>query len=67
LAWKAGVAAELIGYPAGSMGEQLYYSKFFLETDTLFAWTVVIIILSVSFEKLFLLLLKLIFKGVENK
>ncbi len=67
LAWKAGVAAELIGYPAGSIGEQLYYSKFFLETNTLFAWTVVIIILSVSFEKLFLSLLKLVFKGVENK
>ncbi len=67
LAWKAGVAAELIGYPAGSIGEKLYYSKFFLETDTLFAWTVVIIILSVSFEKLVLLALKLFFKGVENR
>ncbi len=67
LAWKAGVAAELIGYPAGSIGEKLYYSKFFLETDTLFAWTVVIIILSVAFEKLVLLALKLFFKGVENR
>ncbi len=67
LAWKAGVAAELIGFPAGSVGEQLYYSKLFLEADTLFAWTVVIVILSVSFEKLFLLFLKLVFKGVESK
>ncbi len=67
LAWKAGVAAELIGYPSGSVGEKLYYSKLFLETDTVFAWTVVIIILSVSFEKLVLFLLKMFFKGVENK
>ena len=66
LAWKSGVAAELIGYPEGSVGEALYYSKLFLNTDDLFAWTVVIVLLSVCFEKLFILLIKRIFKGVES-
>ena len=66
LAWKSGVAAELIGYPEGSVGEALYYSKLFLNTADLFAWTVVIVLLSVVFEKLFILLIKRIFKGVEN-
>lgn len=66
LAWKSGVAAELIGYPEGSVGEVLYYSKLFLNTADLFAWTVVIVLLSVLFEKLFILLLKWLLKGVET-
>ncbi len=66
LAWKSGVAAELIGYPEGSVGEALYYSKLFLNTADLFAWTVVIVLLSVLFEKLFVFLLKRAFKGVES-
>ena len=52
LCWKAGVAAELIGVPRGSIGERLYFSKIYLETADLFAWTIVIILISVAFEKL---------------
>ncbi|MBQ3230152.1 MAG: ABC transporter permease subunit [Clostridia bacterium] len=66
LAWKSGVAAELIGYPKGSIGESLYYSKLYLYTADLFAWTVVIIILSVTFEKLFVFLLKKAFERSEK-
>ena len=66
LAWKSGVAAELIGYPKGSVGEALYYSKLYLETADVFAWTVVIVALSVVLEKLFVFLLKVFFKGVEK-
>ena len=66
LAWKSGVAAELIGYPEGSVGEALYYSRLYLDTADLFAWTVVIVLLSVVFEKLFLFLLKTALKGVET-
>ena len=65
LAWKSGIAAEIIGIPGGSMGEALYYAKVYLNTVDLFAWTVVIVLLSVGFEKLFLALLKAVFKGVE--
>ncbi len=57
LCWKAGVAAEVIGLPEGSIGERLYEAKIYLETPRLFAWTVVIILLSLLFEKLFLFLL----------
>lgn len=66
LAWKSGVAAELIGYPEGSVGEVLYYSKLFMNTADLFAWTVVIVLLSVLFERLVLFLLKRLLKGVES-
>ncbi len=56
LCWKAGVAAELIGVPHGSIGEQLYFSKAYFMTADLFAWTFVIVLLSVVFEKIILTL-----------
>ncbi len=58
MSWKSGVAAEIIGIPAHSIGENLYLSKIYLNTDSLFAWTLVIILLSAASEKLFLALLK---------
>lgn len=57
LCWKAGVAAEVIGLPARSVGEQLYNAKVYFEVPELFAWTVTIVAASVAFEKLFLRLL----------
>ena len=58
MSWKSGVAAEVIGIPEGSIGEQLYYSKLYLDTAGLFAWTFVIILISAVFERVFLYLLK---------
>ena len=54
LCWKAGIAAEVIGLPAGTVGEALYNAKVYYETADLFAWTVVIVAMSVVVEKLFL-------------
>ncbi|MBR2572430.1 MAG: ABC transporter permease subunit [Clostridia bacterium] len=51
LCWKAGIAAEVIGQPDRSIGDALFRSKLFLLTDELFAWTLIIVILSVVFEK----------------
>ena len=56
LSWKAGVAAEVIGMPEGSIGEQLQQAKIYLNTPDLLAWTVVIILVSLGFEKVFLAL-----------
>ena len=66
LAWKSGVAAEIIGIPQGSIGEALYYSKVYLNTTDMFTWTLIIVIMSVAFEKLFALALKLLYKGIEK-
>ena len=55
--WKAGIAAEVIGIPSGSIGESLYESKLYIDIPSLFAWTVVIILASVLFERVFLRLL----------
>ncbi len=66
LAWKSGIAAELIGIPDGSIGEKLYQAKLYLDTDDLFAWTVVIVALSIAFEKLFIALVRLMLKGATR-
>lgn len=57
LCWKSGIAAEVIGIPGGSIGEQLYNAKIYLQTGELLAWTVVIVAVSILFEKLFMALL----------
>ena len=56
LCWKAGIAAEVIGLPGGSLGERLYSAKVYFQTPDLFDWTAVIVAVSVAFEKLFLAL-----------
>ncbi len=58
MSWKSGVAAEVIGVPAHSIGEHLYMSKVYLDTGGLFAWTFVIILISALSEALFLSFLK---------
>ena len=50
--WKSGVAGEVIAAPQGTIGRHLYDAKIYLETTDLFAWTIVVIILSVLIEKL---------------
>ena len=54
MAWKSGVAAEVIGQPLGSMGNGLYQAKIYLETADLFAWTITIVVVSFLVEKLIL-------------
>ena len=54
LSWKAGTAAEVIGLCSGTIGERLYTAKVYFQTADLFAWTAVIVLLSVLFEGLFL-------------
>ncbi len=58
MSWKSGVAAEVIGLPAGSIGERLYQAKIYLMMPEMFAWTVVILLLSALFGWLALALLR---------
>jgi len=51
LAWKAGVAAEVLCLPRRAIGAQVYYSKLYLETPSLFAWTAAVVILSLVLER----------------
>ena len=46
------MAAEVIGVCRGSVGGMLYDAKVYLETPRLFAWTLVVILLSLALEKI---------------
>lgn len=52
LAWKSGVAAEAICWPRPGMGTQIYNTKLYLEIPSLFAWTAVVVALSLLLERL---------------
>ena len=58
MAWKSGIAAEVIGVPDHTIGERLYMAKIYLETADLFAWTAAVLILSAVFETVIFWILK---------
>lgn len=58
MSWKTGIMAEVIGTPRPSIGREMYLAKSYLDTPDLFAWTVVVIVLSLVFEKVFMLVLE---------
>lgn len=60
MAWKSGVAAEIIGLAKNSIGNELYKAKLYLMTPELFAWTIVIVFLSILCEAAIKLTAKLI-------
>ncbi len=76
MAWKAGVAAQLIGLALGTLGERIYQAKTLIEAPTLFALSAVIVLCAFISEKLWMLLLDasekifvaaaLAFGGVKN-
>ena len=67
LAWKSGIAAEVIGLPKFSIGEHLQQAKVYFDTADLFAWTLVIILLSTLLEKLVMYLIRMIIKYIETE
>ncbi|MBQ3010970.1 MAG: ABC transporter permease subunit [Oscillospiraceae bacterium] len=52
IGWKAGIAAEVLTVPAFSIGKMIFESKMYLETIDLFAWTVVVILISLIIESI---------------
>lgn len=57
MSWKSGIMAEVIGTPKPSIGREMYAAKTYLQTANLFAWTIVVVVLSIVFERGFLWLL----------
>lgn len=66
LAWKAGVAAEVLAVPVMAIGTRLRDAKMYIETPDVFAWTAVIIALSVLLERLIKLSLGRLEKKYKN-
>jgi len=66
LSFKSGVAAEVLGQASGTIGDRLYRARLYLDTAELFAWTVVIIAVSVSVERLMMVTLNAIQRRLER-
>ena len=58
LAWKSGVAAEVLCPPKWAVGSSIQKARQALETPELFAWTAVIVVLSLALEGLLKLWLR---------
>ncbi len=62
LAFKSQIAAEIIAYTKDSIGQYIYDANYGLNTDTVFAWAVVIVTFSIGLESL----CRLLFRRVKN-
>jgi len=51
IGWKVVVTAEVLSQPQFAIGTSLETSKAYLETSTVFAWTIIALLLSLLFEK----------------
>ena len=66
MAWKASVAAEMIVLAKSSIGKEIYNTKLYsMDEATVFAWTIVVIVLSVVLEKLIISLLLMLGKKAK--
>lgn len=65
LGWKVTVTAEVLANALPSVGMNLYYAKIYLETDSLFSWTLIIVLCSIVIEKVTLYYLNRIKKKGE--
>ena len=66
LAWKSGIAAEIITVARNSIGYEIKSHKDFFESDYMLAWTLVVVIISVVFENGIRFLVRR-FKSYEHK
>lgn len=51
-AWKAGISGEILAQPALTIGEEMYYAKLYLDMPSLFAYTLVVVLISLMTERL---------------
>lgn len=65
LAWKAGIAAEIIAMPRGTIGTMIGEAKLYIEYDKMFAWTLTVILLSLMIELAFTALIDRFDRGLR--
>lgn len=63
--WKSGISGEVLAQPVNTIGEALYYSKVYLNTPALFAYTLFIVAISILMEKVIIRFIKGFEKGVS--
>lgn len=67
MAFKAGIAAEIIGTPDYSMGERIYMSKIYLDTAGVFSWMITVIFVAYLCEKFVVKLCEVCFEKRPTK
>lgn len=65
MGWRSTVTSEVLANALPSVGMNLYYAKVYLETQTLFSWTLIVVICSFIIEKLTVWFLKKIKAGAD--
>ena len=65
-AWKSGIAAEVIAVTRASIGGQIYNSKIYLETADLFAWTAIVLVISLLIDRLMKCALRRLTPGEDD-
>jgi NitT/TauT family transport system permease protein len=50
LAWKSGIAAEILTYSKNSIGKNIHDAKAYFEGPDLLCWTITVIFISLIFE-----------------
>jgi NitT/TauT family transport system permease protein len=58
ITWKVLIAAEVLAYPTWGIGAQMDTARVYLQTDKVFAWTLVVVSLGLVFDYLLDFLLK---------
>ena len=58
ITWKVLIAAEVLAYPAWGIGAQMDTARVYLQTDKVFAWTLIVVALGLCFDYLLDYLLK---------
>ena len=67
--WKVLIAAEVLAYPAWGIGTQMDTARVYLQTDKVFAWTIVVMVIGIFFDYLLDYLLRRPFsawKGTDH-
>ncbi len=67
LAWKAGIAAEIIAMPRMAIGTMIGEARLYLNTEEMFAWTLAVVLLSLLIELGFVTLLNRFEKRLPKK
>lgn len=63
LAFKSGIAAEIISMTKNSIGKEIYNARYLFEGPKLFAWVIIVIILSFALE----LIIKTVIRRIQRK
>lgn len=67
ITWKVLIAAEVLSYPRWGIGTQMDTARVYLQTDKVFAWTLIVVTLGLFFDYLLDFILKKPFKAWKEE